>query len=526
MPFERLEPYAVKVASTVLRRGRSREASSLSDNFGGEMKIRIFYLFVGIFLSSQVVAQTVPDTLWTKTYGGSYTDHSYSIQLTTDGGYVIVGYTESYGAGNSDFWIIKTDENGIEEWNQTYGGNSSDVAHSVQQTSDGGFIIAGFTWSYGAGNFDIWVVKTDESGNEVWNHTYGGSYFDRAFSIQQTTDGGYIIAGETELNVTSSEDFWLVKIDEYGNEEWNQIYGGSDKDRAYSVQQTTDGGYIVAGYTESYGMGNSDFWIIKTDENGNEEWNQTYGGDYFDKAYSIKQTTDGGYIIAGYTESYGIGVSDFWIIKTDESGNEEWNQTYGGNYFDRANSIQQTTDGGYIIAGYTESYGTGQVDFLLVKTDESGNEEWNQAYGGNGYDYAYSVRQVTDGGYVVAGGTESYGAGSYDIWLIRLGFETGINDDNISNNQAQHLTNFPNPFNPSTTIEFSILNSSKVKLMIYNIKGQKIKTLANNEFNKGVYSIIWNGDDESSNPVSSGIYCYKLNINGKTEAVKKCLLLK
>ncbi|MEA2104038.1 MAG: T9SS type A sorting domain-containing protein [Candidatus Cloacimonadota bacterium] len=490
------------------------------------MKIRIFFLFVGIILSSQVVAQTAPDTLWTKTYGGSYTDHSYSIQLTTDGGYVIVGYTESYGAGNSDFWIIKTNEIGIEEWNQTYGGNSSDVAHSVQQTFDGGFIIAGFTWSYGAGNFDVWIVKTDESGNEVWNQTYGGSYFDLAFSIQQTSDGGYIIAGETETNVTSSKDFWLIKIDEYGNEEWNQIYGGSDQDRAYSVQQTIDGGYIVAGYTESYGMGNSDFWIVKADENGIEEWNQTYGGNYFDKAYSIIQTTDGGYIIAGYTESYGVGVSDFWIVKTDDSGNEEWNQTYGGDYFDRANSIQQTSDGGYIIAGYTESYGTGQVDFLLVKIDASGTEEWNQTYGGNGYDYAYSVRQVTDDGYVVAGGTESYGSGLYDIWLIRLGAENDINFDNISNNQANHFSNYPNPFNPETTIVFSIQNDSKVELAIYNIKGQKINTLINSEFTTGFHSIIWNGDDNLGKPVSSGIYYYKLNVNGKTEAVKKCLFLK
>ena len=256
---------------------------------------------------------------------------------------------------------------------KTFGGSSFDLAHSVQQTMDGGYIITGETESYGTGDYDFWLIKTDLVGNELWNQTYGGSSDDRAYSVQQTTDGGYIIAGYTSSYGVGGYDFWLVKTDAYGNEQWNQTYGGSSDDRAYSVQQTMDGGYIIAGYTLSYGAGSWDFWLVKTDAYGDEQWDQTYGGGSEDVAHSVQQTTDGGYIIAGHTSSYGVGNYDFWLVKTNAYGNEQWNQTYGGNVTDVAHSVQQNIDGGYIIAGYTSSYGAGGYDFWLVKTDAYGN---------------------------------------------------------------------------------------------------------------------------------------------------------
>jgi hypothetical protein len=271
------------------------------------MKTLYFILVLLVSLTSALVAQIPPDTLWTKTFGGNESEWASSVQQTTDGGYIIAGGTWSYGAGESDFWLVKTDENGNEEWNQ----------NSVQQTTDGGYIIAGFTYSYGAGESDFWLIKTDENGNVEWDQTYGGSDYDFANSVQQTTDGGYIVAGSTgSIEVA----FWLVKTDENGNEEWNQTYNVGFMSYAYSVQQTTDGGYIVAGETDS------DFWLVKIDENGNGEWMQIYGGNESEWASSVQQTTDGGYIIAGGTWSYGAGESDFWLVKTDENGNEEWNQ--------------------------------------------------------------------------------------------------------------------------------------------------------------------------------------------------------
>jgi ribosomal protein S11 len=251
-----------------------------------------------------------------KTYGG--TDYAFSVQQTSDSGYIIAGTTRSFGAGNEDIILIKTDANGNIIWAKTYGGIDPDLAHSVQQTSDGGYILAGYTLSFGAGFYDAFLVKTDANGNIIWPKTYGGTYYDYAYSVQQTSDGGYIVAGYTYS--FSAGDILLIKTDANGNIIWAKTYGGTYWDEAYSVQQTSDGGYIVAGYTDSFGAGGSDIFLIKTDANGNVIWAKTYGGTYYDYAYSVQQISDGGYIVAGYTYSFGAGYYDIFLIKTDANG--------------------------------------------------------------------------------------------------------------------------------------------------------------------------------------------------------------
>jgi hypothetical protein len=259
-------------------------------------------------------------------------------------------------------------------------------------------------------------VKTDANGNEQWNQTYGGIGVDVGQSVVQTSDGGYAITGYTDYGAGS--DFWLVKTDSTGMAQWNQTYGGPGDDFGWSVVQTSDGGYAVAGFTQSYGAGMNDFWLIKTDAAGNAQWNQTYGGPNIDQGYSVVQTGDGGYAIAGRTNSYGVG-NDFWLVKTDSSGTVQWNQTYGGPNYEEGHSIVQTSDGGYAVAGHTNSYGAGDYDIWLVKTDANGNMQWSQAYGGTGTDYWGIVVETSDGGYAIAGVTWSYGAGMDDFWLVK-----------------------------------------------------------------------------------------------------------
>ncbi len=355
---------------------------------------------------------------WIKTFGGPSSDVGRSVQPTTDGGYIITGYTRSYGSGDDDVYLIKTDVSGNLIWFKTLGDSLFDVSQSVQLTTDGGYIIIGTTSSYGTGG-DVYLIKTDANGNQQWFKTFGELAWDDGRSVQQTADGGYIITGWTESFGAGGSDVYLIKTDASGNQQWYNTFGGTSSDRGYSVQQTSDGGYIIIGYTRSYSVGEEDIYLIKTDASGNQQWYKTYGGSDFDDGYSVYQTSDNGYIITGYTRSYGAGEEDVYLIKTDASGNQQWYKTYGGLADDRGFSVQPTIDGGYIIAASTNSFGAGSYDVYLIRTDASGNQQWYKTFGGLAWDDGHSVQQTTDGGYIITGWTESYGAGEEDVYLIK-----------------------------------------------------------------------------------------------------------
>jgi pimeloyl-ACP methyl ester carboxylesterase len=354
-------------------------------------------------------------SVWDKTYGGTGGENGMGETLqTSDGGYVILGNTSSFGAGSSDFWLIKTDSDGNMQWNKTYGGALDDSGLGMCSTSDGGYALCGSTRSFGAGGVDFWLIKTGADGRAYWAKTYGGIGNDAAQGVVQTPDGGYALAGVTDSFGAGHGDVWLVKTDASGNMQWSKTYGGAADENCYYLVQAIGGGYAIAGFTNSSGAGAFDMWLVKTDSNGNMQWNKTYGGANDDRAFTLLQASDGGYALGGYTMSFGSYKA--YLVKTDASGNMLWNKTYSTSAIDVGIYVIQTADGGYAIAGW--NYMNGQ-DFILIKTDANGNMQWNKSFGGTKVENCYSLLQASDGGYVLTGNTNSTGAGGDDIWLVK-----------------------------------------------------------------------------------------------------------
>ncbi len=539
--------------------------------------VRVIFFIISFSLIFYTAA--VAQITFQKTFGGSNTDISYSVQQTGDGGYIVAGYSLSFGVGSRDVLLIRTDVNGNTLWTKTYGGSNTDYALTVRQTTDGGFIIGAHSESFGAGSHDVYLIKSDPSGEIIWSKVYGGGSADGAYSIQQTKDGGYIISAHTSSFGAGQHDIYLIKTDGNGDTLWTKTYGGSGGDFLRSVHQTSDSGYILVAETLSFGVGQYDIYLVKTDERGNILWAKTYGGGSSDYGYSVTQTTDGGYIVAGYTKSFGAGMSDVLLVKTDANGDISWAKTYGGSSSDYGYSVTQTSDGGYIVAGYTESYGLAG-DVYLVKTDSDGNHQWSRTFGGSGKDLSWSVQQSADGGFIITGYTTSFGSGNQDVYLIKtdeLGI-SGCNEStvgtitgdaaiivnstqtliasgafidsaatittgsvtvdsilcsnfptNMNRSSDEHnphigrtvlFKNYPNPFNTRTTIYYSLPKSGRVQFSIYDLTGYEVARLIDGEQSAGYRQVTW----DASN-VSSGIYFYRLQA-GDFVQTHKMLLLK
>jgi len=365
--------------------------------------------------------------VWKETYGGNDDDEGFSVQQTTDGGYIVCG-----GTTNTlwDGYLLKIDGNGLEQWSKIFSGlGTGTVFNSVQQTTDGGYIICGNTGGY------VYIVKTDENGIEQWNHIGGTvNTSTSGHSVQQTSDGGYIVVGHQD------SDIFVIKINSNGSKDWQETYGGSLGDIGLSIQQTTDGGYIITGETDSFGNGNSDVYMLKLSGWGVEQWNKTFGGTGYDYGLSIQQTTDGGYVIVGGTGSFGNG-HDAYLVKTDENGIEQWIKTFGyTSYDDWGCSVQQTNDGGYIFCG-----AQGDNDWIwLVKTDSYGDTIWtknytNDYFPNSGNEVGNSVQQTTDGGYIVTG--RGYDLTGQQVVLIK------------TNSYGNITSTFNIPINPNRKLE-------------------------------------------------------------------------
>jgi len=486
-------------------------------------------LTLGLFVTAPLHAQ--PDSLWSRTYGGENSEECHSLIQTADGGYALAGTTESLGAGWTDFCLVRTDENGDSLWSRTYGGEGMDECYSLVQTADGGYALAGSTTSFGAGYWNFRLVRTDENGDSLWSRTYGGIVGDR-LSLVQTWDGGYALAGWTYYGA-GGYGFWLVRTDENGDSLWSGTYGGHEDGECLSLVQTADGGYALAGWTYSFGaVGRWDFWLVRTDDNGDSLWSRTYGGEGMDICYSLVQTADGGFALAGYTYSFGAGESDFWLVRTDENGDSLWSRTYGGGSYEHCSSLVQTADGGYALAGYTCSFGAGDGDFWLVRTDENGDSLWSRTYDGEGGDECYSLVQTADGGFALAGSTWSSDAGYFDFWLVKLGPDpvSVPESDFILHPSAFILSPpYPNPFNAKAVTRYELRGASRVNLALYDINGRLVQTLMEGWQEAGEHRVVidanrWTDRNVYPTVLPAGVYLLRLTDGRQVGLSKVCLI--
>jgi len=491
------------------------------------MKLLQMFLLMSLAYPLSLSAQQ--DTLWTRTFGGPRADGAESIIETHDGGYAVTGFTYSAGAGRSDVYLLKTDVDGNEEWTRTYGGPGWDLGFSVYQTgADSGYVVAGYTTSFGAGSMDLYLIKTDRDGNEVWSRTFGGELIDVGRSIVETSDGCYLVCGYTESFGDGEDDFYLLKVDAQGDEMWHRTYGGTGSDMGNSIIRTGDGNYLLCGSTGSTaGYDLRNVYIIKVDDEGETLWTRYFGRpEDYEQGDEVYPTSDGGYIIVGSGDDLFAELSNVYMVKTDPDGNRLWSSKFGTSiFYDYGFSAFEAADRGYIFAGSAKSAATQKNDVFLIKTDPDGYVEWSNTLGGAGDDWAISIRGARDGSYVVAGNTDSFGAGSLDVWLLKFErVETGIHDaGSPSVPLAFSLSqNYPNPFNPRTTIKFTVGEDTEAKLEIFSVRGKVVKTFP--DFGSGPHSVVWDGRDDRGVRVSSGVYFFRLSTDTISKFHKMLLL--
>ena len=490
-----------------------------------------------------------------KTYGGANNDDlGYSVQQTNDGGFIITGSTSDIVASINNIYLVKTSFDGTLLWTKTFNGGGG-IGYSVQQTNDGGFIIAG------SGYGDVYLLKTDSDGSLQWSKTYGGTKFDEGKSVQQTSDGGFIVTGWTQSFGAGSSDIYLVKTASDGTLQWTKIFGGAALEEGYSVQQTNDGGFIIAGTTSSFVTAWSDVYLVKTTSDGTLQWAKTFGGSGgYESGNSVQQTNDGGFIMTGYTSSFGAGNS--YLVKTASDGTLQWTKIFGGKGTAFGNSVQETNSGGFIITGRTADLLIPIDDVFVAKTDSDGTPQWVKTFGGGIIDDGYAVQKTNDGGFIICGSTDSFGTGGYDIYLIKTDSNgnSGCNETSLNPNATsggvqgtgggiqgaggtsgnpatqtssggiattlcfangiteialEDLINvFPNPFSTQTVLQSGIYLHNAT-FAVDNCFGQTVVQIKN----INGQTVVFSRDN-----LASGLYFFRLTENNKLLAVDKLVI--
>ena len=398
---------AIAAALALNGRGRSAQSEAIPSPIG----------------SAESNFADVDRALWTRTYGCSAADGSLSTCATRDGGFILAGYTFAAGSGSADLLVIKTDDDGNAQWHRTFGGPGAEYGNAISETSDGGYVVAGSTTSAGYGLMDVYVVKIDALGETQWERTIGGTGSDVGEAIIETANGDFVICGHTNSVGAGGKDIYLIKVDSTGRELWSRTYGGAESDLGVSLLEATSGGYLVLGSTGSSGAGNRDMCLIRTDADGNQLWQKTYGARFYEAGNSITETSDGGYLLVGNQDLRGRDADalNVFVVKVDSDGEEVWRNRYGeGNFCDYGVSAVQLGDGTYVVCGATKSTSSGDNNIYVLDIGEDGSLLSSESFGGPGADWANSICLTGAGEIVLSGYTNSLGSGSYDIFLMKL----------------------------------------------------------------------------------------------------------
>ncbi len=482
-------------------------------------------IIAGVLISSlNTRAQTFPDLLWSKSYPGVYTELARQVLSTSDGGFAIVGESESFGPGIISTLLIKCDTTGEMEWYKTYGGEAFDIGYGASQTKDNGFIIATYTTSFEPEGLNLRLIKTDANGNEEWASVVpnsNGCIVSFAGCVVQTEDGGYLLVGDTYKDGTVYNQIKIFKIDENGEYLWHKEIGGPSDDYGACIQPTIDGNYILASHTYSYGNGKCDGYLVKINPEGDIIWEKTYGGTSFDSFYFVRPTSDGGYIAVGSTQSYGKAEQGF-IVKTDSEGETEWTAAHGGNKNEGFFGVVETPDHNYLVSGFTNSYGNGEHDCIIALINSAGELVEMKTYGGQNDDFGATIEEWPGKGYIAAG--SFYSTSTYHDFTVLnfspLTIPTATDYQPVVPEKTISIRNItPNPFYDEFLIEFSLEKTEKISITLTDMTGCVIGDVLTEALQQGIHRIPCSGRG-----LKPGVYICRIQ-SGSAMAMKKIVKL-
>lgn len=478
-----------------------------------------------ILIQATVNAQ--PDSVWARIFNAGGWDECSDIVEKSDGGFVLAGFTLAGEELQEEFYLLETDNTGFHVNDLTIGGAGMDMASSIVMTETGDYLVGGWSSTVSAGEQDMYLAGVSGIGlNEQWHHTYGGASQERCISMIRNNQNEIIMAGYTSSFGEGSGDFWMVCVNQAGDSLWSRTYGSVENDECAAIIQTADGGYVLAGQTSSYGSGDWDFWLVRTDQSGLVLWAKSYGGAERERCYDVVETSDGGFLLAGETRSFGAGGNDAWIVRTNSYGDSLWSHTFGGTADDGFQSICLRSQNGAILGGYTDSFAEHNSDMWMVRVDGNGNRLWDRTFCGRSnlsWDECSVVKATADGGFVLAGYT-GYAPGSWqdaDFILVKTDadpMEIEHSPSLIPSGFALQV--FPNPFNVTSTIGLTVPTNQGMRLSVYNIQGQLIRDVVHGPIGIGTHYLTFDGDG-----LSSGVYF--VNLQGANyNATQKIVLLK